>query len=244
MQSSATGRRRVGIVAALEREVTLLVSGWPIRVAEHRGREFKFFESERAVVICAGIGRLAASRGAQALVDEYKLMWLMSCGLCGGLNDTLAVGEVLEIARVIDVTAAKSYPTAAGTVTLLTVDRVLGVKEKLRLAEKYSAQAVDMEAAAVAEVAAASRLPFMAVKAISDQLDFPMPPMDRFINADGTFAAARFAMYAAVRPVQWHMLLRLALNSATAAENLCQHLRQLIEGQESTPAAIESKRTV
>src|SRR5438270_5686181 len=110
MQSSATGRRRIGIVVALEREVAPLVSGWPVRLAEHNGREFKFFESERAVVVCAGIGRLAALRGTQAMVNEHKFMLLISCGLCGSLSSTLAAGNVLEVGRVIDVTAAKSYP--------------------------------------------------------------------------------------------------------------------------------------
>ena len=241
MQSSATGRRRIGIVAALEREVAPLVSGWPFRIAEHNGRAFKFFESERAVVICAGIGRLAALRGAKAMVDEYRIMLLISCGLCGGLSSTLTAGNVLEIGRVIDVTAAKSYPTVSGSVTLLTVDRILRAEEKRRLAEKYSAQACDMEAAAVAEVAAASRLPFMAIKAISDELDFPMPRVDRFISADGSFATARFGLYAALRPWLWPRLSQLARNSALAAKNLCQHLRGLIERQESAPPAFETR---
>ena len=246
MQATQTSDspRRVGIVAALKREIWPLVQGWTVRQAEYEGRKFEFFESGKAVVLCGGIGRAAALFATKVMVDQYEPIALISCGLSGSIIPGIPAGKLIEAARVIDVAAAKSYSTASGDATLLTVDRVLGANEKLRLAEKYRAQAVDMEAAAVAEVAVASNLPFLAIKAISDELDFPMPPMDRFINADGSFANARFAMYVAMRPAQWHMLLRLAQNSATAAKNLCQHLQQLIETQEFAISAIESKRTV
>jgi len=233
--------RCIGIVAALESDVMPLVREWPVRRAEHAGRKFKFFESEKAVVVCGGIGKLGAAACAKVLVIHYSPKTMISCGLAGSLKSDCRAGEVLEAARVIDVSAAKSYATATGTATLLTVSRVLGVEEKRRLAEKYSAQAVDMEAAAVAEVAAAAHLPFMAIKAISDELDFPMPPMDRFINGDGSFATARFAVYAALRPMKWPGVIRLARNSALASRNLCSRLQSLIDNQEFTRPAIKSR---
>ena len=47
---------------------------------------------------------------------------------------------------------------------------------------------VDMEGAAVAQVAKEHGLEFAAVKAISDDADFPMPPLNRFIDENGKFA--------------------------------------------------------
>ena len=58
----------------------------------------------------------------------------------------------------------------------------------MKLAQSYGAQAVDMEAAAVARGAQARGVRFMAVKAISDESTFAMPSMDRFVDGRVNFA--------------------------------------------------------
>ena len=55
-----------------------------------------------------------------------------------------------------------------------------------------------MEGAAVAQVAKERGLKFAAVKAISDDAAFEMPPMNRFIDENGRFATGRFLMYVAL----------------------------------------------
>src|SRR5690349_20962155 len=50
------------IVAAMEREVHALVKYWRIQEKEHSGRQFRFFENEQTVVVCGGIGSVAARR--------------------------------------------------------------------------------------------------------------------------------------------------------------------------------------
>ena len=42
-----------------------------------------------------------------------------------------------------------------------------------------------------------------AVKAISDESDFVMPPMDEFIAEDGAFRTESFVLFAALRPWLW-----------------------------------------
>jgi hypothetical protein len=92
----------------------------------------------------------------------------------------------------------------------------------------------------VAEVAANVGLPFYAAKAISDELDFPMPPMDRFVDAIGNFATGKFVLHAAVRPAMWPVVWRLARNNRRAARALAHVVQQLIDGQNSPADAIES----
>ena len=70
---------------------------------------------------------------------------------------------------------------------------------------KYGADVVDMEAAAVAQVARERGLEFAAVKSISDEADFEMPPMNRFID-DGKFDTRRFLVYVALHPRWWRTL--------------------------------------
>jgi hypothetical protein len=67
-------------------------------------------------------------------------------------------------------------------------------------------------------------LRFVAIKVISDESSFLMPPMERFIRSDGTFRSGSFALYAALRPWLWGPVLRLARNSAKASYRLCEFL--------------------
>lgn len=111
---------------------------------------------------------------------------------------------------------------------LVTALRVTGVKGKQRLAATYAASAVDMEGASVARVAKQHGIPFAAIKAISDDVAFPMPPVNGFVNADGHFRALAFGSYVAVRPKWWLPAIRLAGNSRLAATNLAEALDHLI----------------
>jgi adenosylhomocysteine nucleosidase len=81
-----------------------------------------------------------------------------------------------------------------------------------------------MEAAAVAKGAEAHGLPFAAIKVISDEIGFPMPPLDRFTTQDGGFRTAGFVGFAILRPWLWAAVIRLARNSAKASQALCERL--------------------
>ena len=107
----------------------------------------------------------------------------------------------------------------------MTFSAIADTSQKSKLARAYNAQAVDMEAAAVAQSAQAHDLRFRAVKAVSDEAGFAMPPMARFTSPDGTFRSGSFAFYAAIRPALWSTVVRLARNSAQASRSLCDALR-------------------
>jgi adenosylhomocysteine nucleosidase len=129
----------------------------------------------------------------------------------------------------MDEATGEHYETIGGDAVLVSALRVAGSKGKQRLAVSYSASAVDMEGAAVARVARQHGIPFMAVKAISDELEFSMPPVSGFVTPQGQFRSAAFAGYVAVRPRWWVPTIRLALNSRRASENLSGALQHLIQ---------------
>jgi adenosylhomocysteine nucleosidase len=112
--------------------------------------------------------------------------------------------------------------------TLVSACGISGTKGKRLLARQYQGDAVDMEAASVAAVARAQGIPFMAVKAISDEYDFPVPDLDSFVDADGRFKTGRFVLHAITRPSLWPVMRRLAANSGRASKQLCQTLRMLL----------------
>ncbi len=87
--------------------------------------------------------------------------------------------------------------------SLVTFMTVAGVQQKASLAQAYGAHAVDMEAAGVAAAARAHGIGFGATKVISDELNFEMPQMVRFIDATGRFRTVNFAAFVALRPWLW-----------------------------------------
>ncbi len=94
---------------------------------------------------------------------------------------------------------------------------------------------VDMEGAAVAQVAKERGLEFAAVKAISDDASFPMPPLMRFIDENGKFDTRQFLVYIALHPKWWATLGKMRKNSKAASANLCRALEHLIEDSSQQP---------
>jgi adenosylhomocysteine nucleosidase len=217
---------KVAIVAALEREVRPLIKQWRRVEREHDGRKYKFFENDRAVLVCSGMGPEAARRATEAIINLYAPVLVQSAGFAGALDSTLKVGTVLTPICVIDAKDGSRIEAGVGYWVLVSVDQPASVKQKAKLAEAYWAHAVDMEAAAVARAAQAHDITFVGLKAISDEANFEMPPMERFIAGDGQLRTAAFAAYVAVRPWLWLRVFQLARNSSTAAAALCEWLEQ------------------
>jgi adenosylhomocysteine nucleosidase len=166
----------LGIVAALAAETRAL------------GRATTSSESpaslaDGTLLVVSGMGQAAAGRAARRLVDAGARS-LMSWGMAGGLDPTLAAGTLLlprEVASpegALFLTAGDwrqrlrsavpvAHPVCCGK--LLTCRAALGsAAEKAIAFRQTAAVAVDMESIAIAEVAASRRLPFLVVRAIVD----------------------------------------------------------------------------
>jgi len=230
-----TDMSRLAIVAALEREVRPLLKHWQVRKRAHAGREFRFYESREAVVVCGGIGPEAARRAAEAVIVLYSPDVLYSVGYAGALDPTLKVADVLTPAHVINGSDGSRVDVSKGQGTLLSLTAVASIAQKSRLRESYGAQAIDMEASAVARAAEARGVGFRAIKVISDEFNFELPTDGRFVDAEGRFHQGRFALHVLVRPWLWLPLVHLASNSAHATRALCSELRDILA--EATPAA-------
>lgn len=223
--SGLTDMPRLAIVAALEREVRPLIKSWRVSEKEHNGRRFRFFQNGDVVLVCGGIGAEAARRAAEAIIAVFDPKVVCSAGFAGALEGTLKVGDVVRPGTVIDAGDASRAIVEDGEGALVSFGSVASPAQKLKLRESFAAQAVDMEAAAVARSAEARGKGFAAIKAVSDEIDFEFPAMDRFVDAEGKFSEVRFAFYAAIRPWVWPRIIRLARNSNRASHALCMSLR-------------------
>lgn len=228
------------IVAALEREVSGLIRNAKRVDQNYEGRSFVFFEQDEMVVVCGGIGAEPARRAAEAVIALYHPTLLQSVGFAGALEAGLRVGDVFVPAVVVDARDGSRIEIEGGHGVLLTFMAVAGSQQKNKLAKAYGAQAVDMEAAAVAAAARAHGVRFSAVKVISDDLHFEMPETARFIDAQGRFKTAGFALFIALRPWLWKRAAHLASNSSQAARILSEHLKG---SRQALSNVVEAKTT-
>ena len=206
-----------------------LIRSWKvrtkIRTMEHGGRRYRLFENEEAALVCGGIGADAARRATEAIIQEVKPMRVISVGFAGALDGSMRVGDVLEPRTVINAADGVRTEVGSGEGILVSSATVASKEQKIRLSKAYGANAVDMEAAAVAQGAQARGVGFGALKAISDAADFSLPAldrsMDRFVANDGSFHSVRFACHVALRPWLWGTTIALARNSSKASHALC-----------------------
>jgi adenosylhomocysteine nucleosidase len=231
----STDMLKIAVVAALEREIGPLVAGWRVVRRSSDGREFKFFESEVAAVVCGGIGPTAARRACEAICASYGPEMVISAGFAGALNADLRAGDIVVPARVMDAGDGSSVETETGSRGLVSVAETATVERKRALGAKYDAVAVDMEAAAVARAAGLRAVRFVAVKAISDELEFEIPAVEGSVDAQGQFHEWRFLAGVAMRPWMWGQVARLAGNSSLAARKLSDALGARMAEYRSAP---------
>jgi adenosylhomocysteine nucleosidase len=226
---------KIAIVAAIQRELWPLVKSWRSTKLEHEGREFTFYESDYAIAVCSGMGAECGRRGAEAIVVKYSPELVISAGVAGALVPELHVGDTVFPASVIDARDGSRHETSirdavmgnsplARTV-LVSFPAVAGTAQKRQLAKSYGAHVVDMEGASVARAAQIHNLPFLAIKAISDDMNFELAEVNRFIR-NGQFETKLFVLFLIPRPWLWLRMIRLARNTQLASHNLCAWLRE------------------
>ncbi len=159
--------------------------------------------------------------------------WKAPAKARGGTEPVTKAGKQLpsgakapvESGRISDTAEAVPFQSMPGTKPLMrpwlvTNPRVATAEEKRRLAAAYPAGLVDMEAAAVARLAAMRRIPFFCIKGVSDGHSAHLPDFNPFLTPDGQFRLARFLFFALFRPWYWPALMRMSENSNKASQAL------------------------
>lgn len=209
---------RIAIIAALPSELNPLVRGW-----QERGRNLWAGQlaGSEALAVAGGMGAAAAERAVERALKEMDADVLMSYGWAGALTCAVKPQAACVISEVVNAVSGERFATGnADGFRLITLDHVARANEKRALAAKHQAVIVDMEAAAVARIAAARQKAFYCFKAISDGYTDRLPDFNQFMNGDGEIRMGVFIAHAAARPQYWASLMRLRKNSRAAAEAL------------------------
>jgi adenosylhomocysteine nucleosidase len=213
---------RAAIIAALAGELRPLVRGWP-RQSRNGVDLWRLRRGgEEWIAACAGTGMKAAGLAFAEIEKEGPIDFALSVGWAGALSEEFVAGRVYRVRGVVDASTGERFPTAGSSPDcwLVTSPRVADRSEKRRLAAAFGAGLVDMEAAAVARLAALRAIPFDCIKGVSDGTSEQLPDFNRFISASGQFQLGRFIGFALVRPWHWPALGRMNANSRKASRGL------------------------
>jgi adenosylhomocysteine nucleosidase len=188
-----------------------------------------------ALLAVSGIGLVAAEAAARALV-EAGVSALMTFGMAGGLDPTLEAGSVVLPRELISeagtrwlasrswrerVAAAVSPLRAVTEGNLLTSVRAIDTPAgKTAAFRATGAAAVDMESAAVAEIAGKHNLPFIAVRVIVDTAADKLPRAVVNASRAGKVHIGRLVAGLVVAPGEIVALIRLAQRYRIAIRSL------------------------
>lgn len=173
---------KFGVLAPMPAELRPLVRrlGRP-RAPADGGDGPRAYEGEvgTATVIAttAGIGRARATEATRRLLERGDVDHVVVVGVAGGVDDRLAIGDVVVPRIVLDGPTGTEYrPHPVGDAADVTPQGALHTSDELILEPGRVAAlrargvvALDMETAAVAAVCEAQRCPWSVVRAISDR---------------------------------------------------------------------------
>lgn len=162
---------------------------------------FKGEMADKTVVICqSGMGKVAAAATTQLLVTKYGIDAIIFSGIAGNMTDKIGVGDVCLSKEVVyhdaEISMIKQhYPnmesymgdeklieaasracTEVGTKYIVgkiaTGDKFIGDSETKNAIKAYcDPDCVEMEGAAIAHIACKNDIPFLIIRAMSDNAD-------------------------------------------------------------------------
>ncbi len=180
-----------------------------------------------AMLVANGMGRVAAEAAVRKMLATCQVDAVISTGFAGALDPSLAVGDVFFAEAVrydgLEYQACLPRTNLAGIRRgfLLTVDHVVQSARAKQELWRRGSDAVDMEALAVAAVAAEHGLPFYCVRSISDSAMDDLPvDFNQALRPNGTISAWSVVGQALRGRGRWSGLLGLRRDARMAARSL------------------------
>jgi adenosylhomocysteine nucleosidase len=219
---------RVGIVAALAAEARALTA----TIAD---RGVPYALDDGTLLTVSGIGTSAAAGAANALIHSGASA-LASFGLAGGLDPALKAGAIFLPAEVI-FAGQSSFRTsrpwcervAAGLATchpivggklLTSAQAISEIAAKAMAFRDTGALAVDMESAAVGQIATARGLPFLVVRVIVDSATDTLPRSVMAASSSGELQLWHLIRALCSAPAEIVAVIRLACRFRAAQHSL------------------------
>ena len=243
----------IAVVASLHQELAGIRSRamvGPSVVDE--GIEFAeaMFETHDIVLVKTGVGRVSAERAATTMLRRFPLVAVVNIGFCGALRRELKAGDVVVcdefacgdsqetvlsdrdlLAQLAAVSVPKTRTVRGRCVTASHVVKSRGAKEEL--GRRANALVVDMESYWMARQARDAGVPFVAVRAVLDEMAHDLSALGPVLDpAEGSPFCARIVRHPGVVP----LLPRLFFCMRLAQRSLWEFLQAAMETFERAPS--------
>jgi len=183
---AAEAREFTGLMQKVEKSERL---SWPVQFArrvEHDG--------EMAVLVAHGPGPRLAAEAVRVASEHEAIRALVSTGFCGGLDPSLAINDIFVARDILGVgpALAPESKLRCRSGALISGDRVAVTAADKAELRKTGGDAVEMEAAGVANAAQQLSVPFYCVRVITDTADESLPlDFNEMRDAEGRFSRWR-----------------------------------------------------
>ena len=182
----------IGIMGAMPDEVDQLCAKLEnVTVEPYGGVEYHrgTLAGKQVVVCCAGMGKANAAATTQVLITRYGAEKIIFSGIAGNMTSKIGIGDVVigktvlyhdaqldMICHPALIAAAEKACAEAGvkalTGKIATGDLFVGDSEtKAAIEAKCAPDCVEMEGAAVSQIAAKNDVPCVILRAMSDNAD-------------------------------------------------------------------------
>jgi adenosylhomocysteine nucleosidase len=194
----------------------------------------------QAYRVAGVVDTLTGERFRVARVSAAPSMKTIPLGLKPGKSSSASVGTAEAVpfqsspsVEAVPLQGSDSTQAAPAQhdVWLATSPRVADAAEKQRLAASYCAGLVDMEAAAIARLAAMRGISFHCIKGVSDGFGDQLPDFNRFLTREGQFQTARFTVFALFHPGYWRALKQMGENSRKASQSIAESVLAVLDPQ-------------
>jgi len=244
----------IGIVTAMPEERAAVLKAMrqvtrqqPDGLLLYRGQ----LAQREVCLVEGGIGTSAAARATKRLIDTQRPSLLISAGYCGAVRLGPAVGDLVLCSRLLSADRERvqelllpdSQPTAARLAAELQrfglrvwqgsfiTTRAITSKDAIsaRLPEDMAHPVLEMESASVALAANGAGIPFIGLRAVSDDASEELKfSLEEICDANGQVAIGRVLWLLARRPLLLAQFLRLAAGSAKAGQALGKALEKIV----------------
>jgi len=224
--------KQLGIIAALPAEARCLAK----QPDYHHALLSPQPLSDHVFLSISGIGSEQAAKAATALI-QHGVDALLSWGCAGALSADVQPGDLL-LPQIIQPEASDALPTDHAwhahlsglfadtckpvTDTLVSSTNIITEPaQKQALYQSSGAVAVDMESAAIAILAQDAHIPFMAIRAIADDVETSIPAyINTGMDMYGNIHPARILGLLLTHPASWLQLIRLGRQFSAAKATL------------------------
>ncbi|MFQ5996196.1 MAG: hypothetical protein ACE5KP_01040 [Dehalococcoidales bacterium] len=211
------------------------------------------YSNQDCLLVQTGMGKQRVETAARFTLEHFPVTTIISFGFAGALTPELRVGDII-ICSTLYYCNGRSHPglksaslSSNGNLLELAT-RVLGSgrvryscgssisvpqplsdpESKEKLYKIAQAHIADMESYWIAKIASEERIPFLAIRAVTDARQGNLPPFEQMLAGDGSWLRGKALSYFVLHPKDLSKLPGLYWNSRKARRSLSDCVAQVV----------------